>query len=418
MASIIKAFLLSLLISFSCSQNCQIPNLWNSFQTSVEEDIKVNELFLEIEDENSQNITSVRWTNLDDASPNYFEFTKVGNGWGIKVLQEITDAVDCVSNFFFFSFFFQIIISNFQKSIVEISASDLIIPFNFEVTCSDGSTLEAYSDIYVLDVNNKAPKFNQRDYVLNGVSKRLPAGVDLLKVYPDKIDLFIQDIDRNGQGQLDEEFVITIEEPADVFEVVLGTPYDQVSQTCQDLQSQEMFKTFPIQLKIKNQFPSNLGSSYQFTLKTADVEGNEDSVDFTIGFSDDEDLLPPTFNETFYYSDIPQPIFNTDFQLQIQPNDIAAYDDNDKMTYIIEDDICSKSFQLEQNGKVTWIGAIDPKCPKNDNIYLEIKACQETPVDRCSKASLTIRVLGIQKEPKFEQNGYHAEKLQLTVSQL
>ena len=92
--------------------------------------------------------------------------------------------------------------------------------------------------------------------MLNGVSKRLPAGVDLLKVYPDKIDLFIQDIDRNGQGQLDEEFVITIEEPADVFEVVLGTPYDQVSQTCQDLQSQEMFKTFPIQLKIKNQFPS------------------------------------------------------------------------------------------------------------------------------------------------------------------
>ena len=120
MASIIKAFLLSLLISFSCSQNCQIPNLWNSFQTSVEEDIKVNELFLEIEDENSQNITSVRWTNLDDASPNYFEFTKVGNGWGIKVLQEITDAVDCVSNFFF-HFFFQFFFSNYYFKFSEIN---------------------------------------------------------------------------------------------------------------------------------------------------------------------------------------------------------------------------------------------------------------------------------------------------------
>ena len=47
--------------------------------------------------------------------------------------------------------------------------------------------------------------------MLNGVSKRLPTGVDLLKVYPDKVDLFIQDIDRNGQGQLDDEFQINIE---------------------------------------------------------------------------------------------------------------------------------------------------------------------------------------------------------------
>ena len=180
-----------------------------------------------------------------------------------------------------------------------------------------------------------------------------------------------------------------------------------------------MFKTFSIQLKLKNQFPPDLGSSYKFTLKTTDVIGNEDSVDFTIEFSDDEDLFPPIFNETFYYSEIPQPIFDSDFQLKIQPNDIAAFDGdtniNDKITYTTEDDICSKSFELEQNGKVNWTGAIDPKCPKNDNIYLEVKACQETPPDRCSKASLTIRVLGIQKEPKFEENGYHAEKLKLTV---
>lgn len=58
MASCIKAFLLSLLISFSNSENCQIPSLWNSFSTSVTEDIKVNELFLSVEDENAKNITS------------------------------------------------------------------------------------------------------------------------------------------------------------------------------------------------------------------------------------------------------------------------------------------------------------------------------------------------------------------------
>ena len=57
MASSIKAFLLSLLISFSCSENCQIPNLWNSFSTSVTEDIKVNDLFLSVDDENAKNIT-------------------------------------------------------------------------------------------------------------------------------------------------------------------------------------------------------------------------------------------------------------------------------------------------------------------------------------------------------------------------
>ena len=59
--------------------------------------------------------------------------------------------------------------------------------------------------------DNKAPKFNQRNYLLSGVSKRLPTGVDLLKVYPGQIDLFIQDIDRDAQGQLQDEFQITIQ---------------------------------------------------------------------------------------------------------------------------------------------------------------------------------------------------------------
>ena len=59
--------------------------------------------------------------------------------------------------------------------------------------------------------DNKAPKFNQRNYLLSGVSKRLPTGVDLLKVYPGQIDLFIQDIDRDAQGQLQDEFQIIIQ---------------------------------------------------------------------------------------------------------------------------------------------------------------------------------------------------------------
>ena len=208
-------------------------------------------------------------------------------------------------------------------------------------------------------------------------------------------------------------------ESENVFEVTLGTPYDKESQTCQDLQSQEKFKTFPIQLKIRIPFPSNLGNSYKFTLKTEDKIGNQDSVEFEIQFTDDEDLFPPIFNETFYYTEIPYPIFQNELELKIEPNDISAYDGdtnvNDKIIYNIESSLCSKSFDLEQNGKVNWIEAIDPDCPKNDNIYLEIKACQETPSDRCSKASLTIRILGVQKEPKFTENGYHAEKLKLTV---
>ena len=48
-------------------------------------------------------IVGVRWTDLSDASAKYFEFTQdldqdgSTNGWAIKVGQEITDAVDCVS---------------------------------------------------------------------------------------------------------------------------------------------------------------------------------------------------------------------------------------------------------------------------------------------------------------------------------
>ena len=105
------------------------------------------------------------------------------------------------------------------------------MPFNFEVTCSDGSKIPANvrihfiwkswpnsfiiflqsNNLIVNVADNKAPKFNQRNYLLSGVSKRLPTGVDLLKVYPGQIDLFIQDIDRDAQGQLQDEFQIIIQ---------------------------------------------------------------------------------------------------------------------------------------------------------------------------------------------------------------
>ena len=68
---------------------------------------------------------------------------------------------------------------------------------------------------------------------------------------------------------------------------------------------------------------------------------------------------------------------------------------------------------MDQNGKVKWISSIDPDCPKSDNIYLTVKACQESPPDRCSEISLAIRILGIQNEPKFTKVGYHADKLKL-----
>ena len=60
MASWIKAFLLILFISLSQSQNCEIPSEWTSFP-SVEETIKIDDLFLEVEDDNTKNITGM-WT--------------------------------------------------------------------------------------------------------------------------------------------------------------------------------------------------------------------------------------------------------------------------------------------------------------------------------------------------------------------
>ena len=109
-----------------------------------------------------------------------------------------------------------------------------------------------------------------------------------------------------------------------------------------------------------------------------DKNANTDSVDFTIEFTP-EDLSPPIFNETFYYSQIPKPIYDTNYPMTIEPNDISAYDGdvdiNAKIIYNIEDGICKKSFDLDQNGKVTWIGEVDWDCPKSDNIYLTVKAC-------------------------------------------
>ena len=98
----------------------------------------------------------------------------------------------------------------FQLKDVTQSGSDLVMNFDFEVICSDDQKLPAPpTNLYVQDVNNKPPKFNRGNYEISGVSKRLPVGVDLLSIYP--IDLFIQDIDRNANGQLTDAFEITIE---------------------------------------------------------------------------------------------------------------------------------------------------------------------------------------------------------------
>ena len=65
--------------------------------------------------------------------------------------------------------------------------------------------------IYLLPVNNRPPKFGQSSYSLVNVSRQLPGGRDLLKIYSDEIEIVLTDIDRVAQGQMPQEVSIEIQ---------------------------------------------------------------------------------------------------------------------------------------------------------------------------------------------------------------
>ena len=97
MALLIKALILSLFYFEINGQNCQIPTNWTQYPT-INENVKIGDKLLKVEDENTAKIKSVKLTE-SSAAAKYVDFEKFGNnGWALNVKAEITNAVDCVSN--------------------------------------------------------------------------------------------------------------------------------------------------------------------------------------------------------------------------------------------------------------------------------------------------------------------------------
>ena len=57
-------------------------------------------------------------------------------------------------------------------------------------------------------------------------------------------------------------------ESRDIFGVTLGQSVDKTSDACLSLDSEEIFKSYPVVLKIKNLIPADIGATYSFKLKT------------------------------------------------------------------------------------------------------------------------------------------------------
>ena len=90
---------------------------------------------------------------------------------------------------------------------MSVKGSDVFIDGSARFQC-DGASTPKTNFLIINGVNNRAPMFNEKNYVLKNVSKRLPKGLDLLKVY--EIDLWIQDLDRSSNGQLNDIESITV----------------------------------------------------------------------------------------------------------------------------------------------------------------------------------------------------------------
>ena len=144
----------------------------------------------------------------------------------------------------------------------------LIGTANFE--CSEKKDEPLDNFLYIVNTNNRAPEFNENAYYITNVSRRLPMGLDLFLVY--EIEAWIQDLDHNAKGQIDDIDSITVlDDTYDIFEAnfdvnVITKP----APVCSEVRNEtsNMFKAHRISLKLKNDFPPGIETPFVITLQS------------------------------------------------------------------------------------------------------------------------------------------------------
>jgi hypothetical protein len=109
---------------------------------------------------------------------------------------------------FFFNFSIFAIFKN-----IDTDDTDGALQFRgaFIVKCNEIDEIEIQTGgISINHHNNRPPLFNQRSYKLIGISKRLPENMNLMAAYPDQLDIWVQDIDRDKDGQVNDDINITV----------------------------------------------------------------------------------------------------------------------------------------------------------------------------------------------------------------
>ena len=144
----------------------------------------------------------------------------------------------------------------------------LIGTANFECSPNVDQNLDDF--LYIQLNNNRAPEFNENAYNITNVSRRLPMGLDLFLVY--EIEAWIQDLDHNSKGQIDDIDSITVlDDTYDIFETnfdvnVITKP----APVCSEVRNEtsNMFKAHRISLKLKNDFPPGIETPFIITLQS------------------------------------------------------------------------------------------------------------------------------------------------------
>ncbi len=74
------------------------------------------------------------------------------------------------------------------------------------------------------------------------------------------------------------------------------------------------------------------------------------------------------------------------------------------------------SFDIEDTtGEISWIKELVKDCLVNGNVFVQVEACQDDNINKCSSTTLTIRVLGIENNPAFDSSIYNAQGLNPSV---
>ena len=144
----------------------------------------------------------------------------------------------------------------------------LIGTANFE--CSEKKDEPLDNFLYIVNTNNRAPEFNENAYYIENVSRRLPKGLDLFLVY--EIEAWVQDMDHNSLGQVDDINSIKVINPAyDILEANFDADIiTKPAPICTDVRNEtsNMFKAHRISLKLINDFPPGIETPYIITLES------------------------------------------------------------------------------------------------------------------------------------------------------